>query len=699
MIPAVQKPSALFIPDMKGNLGTLDGMLPETHPLIEAAVKPLADNAEQRLAAIALLEETFDENHPDVAETLERFHEVDEKSKPRLWELVVIGLAALAILFLGLMVIPKIQAFWFLRSAMNPLAMMDFEPPFPTPKDNLSEEQELLLGKPGQSRLQALEDLISFAPDRPDFYAEYVALSFSNQDELPIGYFETVERIDPENAFFYYLAAGVKGRGTVRKEGRSKRGSKVVKEQTYEIIDREGLNESLALLRKSRGLPRFDNYTSSMIAARIPLLKQDDVVQGMTATSNLVGGPLSIIRLRFLADMIAAEADCLVEEKDVAGLQELIHDSEHFIRVWSESPVGTLVDELVLLVCTNAITQSLSNAAVSLGIESQFSSLQENARRIEALNEEKRNRDQPVFADSMKLKGGTMAALSHPMVARQVRDTVPITEESLRPGRLSDHEVMSQVCAVVGSLVLLVGSGCLFLFRFRAPFYVRKTASRMVCLLTKADWMWVMSLGTAFPFLLILLANRFTPLGGRDYSLVYFTLILPGAHYLFLTISLLYAPVLVLRWRLKIRLRVFGLMGRNFKLGWLALALASSFIPAFYYFAVVTRDLSEVRLAILAALLLSLAVVVAISGGRAVFGKRDRRLTRSIVGSSLLPSFGLSIILLALLYPWFSASEKHWFRQDTLTRLDENYPGVSPYEYKVSAQLRKEVTEALVFPD
>ena len=72
-------------------------MLPETHPLIEAVTKPLADNAEQRMAANELLAENLDPDHPGVADSLKRFAAVDSKRIPMIWRIALHICAALSI--------------------------------------------------------------------------------------------------------------------------------------------------------------------------------------------------------------------------------------------------------------------------------------------------------------------------------------------------------------------------------------------------------------------------------------------------------------------------------------------------------------------------------------------------------------------------------------------------------------------------
>ncbi len=48
-------------------------------------------------------------------------------------------------------------------------------------------------------------------------------------------------------------------------------------------------------------------------------------------------------------------------------------------------------------------------------------------------------------------------------------------------------------------------------------------------------------------------------------------------------------------------------------------------------------------------------------------------------------------MLLASLYPVLVASERHWIAEDKLMTLNPDFPAMTPYEYKMTVQLRKEI--------
>ena len=658
-------------------------MLPETHPLIESATKPLADNAEQRLAAVALLEETFDEEHPDVPIVKERFKKIDEKKQPGYWRWLVYSLAAVMVAVLVVAGFPKVMSFELLRSAFDPLG-------FPRPantvsleREDLSSKEKLLLGDLNKTPFERAEELWESEPGRPDFYAEYVGEFIREFGRLPEDYLSTSEEIDPENSFFLYLAVGFAASENIEREMRTREDREKGKRTEYTVLDADGLSEAYGLIRKARSKPRFRTYAPEMIAARIPLLKRDEFLQSLLAPPYLTH-TVGIIQLRHLGDLVSAEMNRLADEGDDDELRELIKDNEHFLRVWTESPTSGLVEYLILRVCASSTSDAARAATKRLGLEAQFPQFEDRFKNFEAIYERKYTRDYP-FLEAFERRGGTYAATVFPMLARQATDPVPIDEDELMPGRLVDHEFVSQLCVLTVSVLLSISWFAVLLFRFRSPFHVRKLSGRLSRLFTPVDWIWILLLGVAFPFVLILVVNRFTIFGGRGYSLHFLTYVLPVAHYLLMGLLFVYAPVLVIRWRMKSRFAVFALNSRFYVLGWVSVGVSLAFLPVFYYFAVIKRPQDEVRVLLTTFLLLPLALSIVISMGRALFGKGDRRLTRAMAANALLPAYALGIILLVSLYPWFHASERHWFQQDGLMRPDPDYPAWTPFEYRVSS--------------
>jgi len=669
-------------------------VLPPTHPLIEAVVEPLSDNVEQKLAAIAMLGETFDTEHPAIPETLDRFEKVDSQNHHAFWKWILPALAGISIVAMGIVLTPQIRAIVTLNSYLGSSTM--FTPPPVSRRADLTPEQNLLLGDPRKSSIEQKEDLIQSDPSRPDFYADYLYHYLIEFKKLPDDYFETIARIDPDNAFFLYVGAAVIGKDSVEKIPRTEDQKNNNESIKYTILDETRLANAMALFRKARELPKFNNYVSSLLASRIPLLKQRNMAEKVASIGYVAGHPSIAIRLRELGDMISARAAALSNDKDTEALHGVLRDNEHFLKVWSDSPVGSLVDELVLNVVAASTTTATYDAAIHLDLVREAELLAARKRQFDERILWRKKKNHPDDSADISIYGGMLHNLALPMVSRQVKKPMSISKEDLKPGRLIDHEIASRIFASLAFIILILASFTVFLFRFRASPLYRKISARIELLLTKTDWAWILCIGVILPFLYVILINRFTPLGGREYGIKGLGLIFPFIHYLLLLLSILSTPVLIIRWRLRTKTEAFSFSHRESAVGWIILLIGLILVPCAYPLAMsIGADYDDFRLLLVIPFLWKIAILVTCC--RALFGKPELRITRAAAARSLIPAYALGILLFASLFPIFDASERHWNSHDRLMTLDPKYPGMTPYEYKVGAQLREEVKGMLGF--
>ncbi len=259
-------------------------------------------------------------------------------------------------------------------------------------------------------------------------------------------------------------------------------------------------------------------------------------------------------------------------------------DNEHFLKTWASSPVGSLIDEMVLTVAVAGTTAAANDAAAKAGLDDEGARLHGRKSRVDERIEWRKRRTPPDHVDTVSSEGSMFANLLVPSISgRHVRIPVPITSDERAPGRLVDHEIASQICLAASVVLLILASVAVFLFRFRAPRPARKVASRLLLLLDRTDWLWILGCGVLLPFLYIILINRFTPLGNRQHRLGYYGLLFPFSHYLLLFLCTHFAPTLLIRWRLRKRAAPFAFAKRKSVVGWLVLTFVLAACRAFTF--------------------------------------------------------------------------------------------------------------------
>ncbi|MEP2776967.1 MAG: hypothetical protein ABJQ29_12290 [Luteolibacter sp.] len=200
--------------------------------------------------------------------------------------------------------------------------------------------------------------------------------------------------------------------------------------------------------------------------------------------------------------------------------------------------------------------------------------------------------------------------------------------------------------------------------------------------------------GVLFPIAAILLLNRFTILGGREWAISHFLFLFPGVHLVAILLWVSLAPAAIIRWRLLRRIRALGIPGIPgvtavpALLGVTVLAIAA--YPGVMKFGLEMK----VLIALAAPLVFWIAVIFG-NALHGIIGKSQHRISLAATTMALLPSYAIAIIAILAILPAYKASELHWLEQDTLVSIDPSAPDFGQYEFRVAAQMRGQICELL----
>lgn len=677
-------------------------MLPKSHPLIEAIVKPLSDNAEQKLAATAMLEETFDTEHPAIPETLDRLDKVGIHKVPALPTILLGISAAISLIIITYTQLPDIRvAQEFSRMSLLTL------PEWPPNPPGLTPQQQLLFGDPELPILRQKELLFQSDPGNPAYYAEYLGAYSGSHKILPPDYFETIARIAPKNSFFLYYDAGQIGGKSVEKKNSTKgylspriadgvRLSPLPVEKEFIVTDQAAFDEAVLLIEKATKLPEFETYGNRMIATRIPFLPSTTLAENATFNVYRYGLSSGVISLRLVTDVLNTQAQLLSKAGKVGKFVSLAQQQRHFVESFANNPDGMLVNELVYLVTAASTTQNFYWSADRLGL-AQLT--KDYKRQMDAIQEDRDRRDTQWktedTSDIVRKRGSFLAGLTLPMVKRQVAEPPPLTDADLKPLRLVDHDIALRVGITAAALIIAILCLPVYFFRYHSPRALRIPAMRLSKILRPVDWIWIITLGVVAPIILFLAINRLTPLGGRDYAIRHFFFLFPGVQLVAILLNLLLAPAVLIRWRLSKRLAPFGIESRSCIVSFAVLCLILVWSLCAYPIMMLNIGNTIPVLISMAGIPALWLVTISRNILLTVIGKSTGRILRIATTSALLPAYASAIIALCLTVPLFVASEKHWMKQDTLFRVNPDAPDLGAYEYKVAAQKRKEINAIL----
>lgn len=674
-------------------------MTPSSAPLVETAVRPFADNAEMQLAASRMLGGLTASNDDHASDAIQRWDQVDARKRKPVWRILLFSVLAVVSSIVLIDVASETMAyakFYSLLTSFTPIGPSTRQQQQLENRLNVS-QRLLLFGDSSQptkaGRMKALWDS---EPENPAYFGEYAKAYLSDNGALPPDFLEISRRIDPQNSWFTYLAAAVECKGSVEKRKQSKAARDAGEARTWDIRDKAKLDRALVLVHEARLQPTCRNYSKELTRRRIELLPRNNPTDNLRSIAYLAAiTSTDIIYIRYLADAIGAKGWIYGEEADASGLKGLIDDSDAFTTALADIEVSNLIEVLVFKVCADGAAKELGAAAAKLGLAADAARLTATHRRFEEYKKARDTRKDTPDRVAPMTNGALLVSLSLPLVARQMLEPPPLTDDDVKPGRLADHEMFARA-SCVGAWILLMLLLCgTAAYRYRSPALIRRLAKRMEALVRPADWGWLLACGLLLPLILVMILNRLTPLGGRDLGLQTTFWLLPAAHFLGLTVLVILLPVLITRWRLGKRAAAFGFANVRSTTGWFAAACAVAFLPMVGWGACAG---SKVGLAVAAGLILVPALWLLVVMLRAVFSKPAKLLHRSTSARVLMPVYATAMLLMVSLVPVYKAAGQRWFEQDKLMRLDPAYPSMTRYEYEAAVQMRKEFRVRLELP-
>lgn len=674
-------------------------MLSKSHPLIEATVRPLSDNAEQKLAAIAMLEKTFNPADSAVAISIARLEKSDRKRFPQLWRTCLYISATVAFL---LLVFPLIRKGEIRHNLATLGVISDHGSAQLELPDHLTPQQELLLGDSNLPELRQKELLHLSEPERADFYTEYIGAYISEHDILPAGYLETIARIDPRNSFHLYNAATVIGGDSIEKvkpasslppsyTGRKKI-RKPPEETVWKVKDEKEFDNALELFAAAASLPDYDSYEVRLAASRLQLFNQDRMSPRINTLAYFYGHTNQIIRMRKLTELISARAYFLSHQGNKDAFLKLYADNETFLDHLSRAPESSLVCELIYVVNAAGTATSFHFGADRLDLHELAEKMQ---IRRKAFIDDANFRDSREYPVEYQLEeeGSILAVMTAQSLSKQVTNPPHFDPTILTPGRLAEYDVYSSalIPVVVGILGLVALGGSISSLLLPRP--VRVITKRLELLLRPVDWVWLAG-AIILPIAFTIIISRYTALGGNNFSIQHNQMLFPAIHYIPLILLLITVPYLLISWRLTKRLSAFGVKN-HFRIVFIILPTLGtiSFViahPVIEFFSINSDGLGMLPL-ILFPGMWGASIVIAFAS--ISFGKKEHRIARATALRTLPVALSIAIIPLAMLVPIFNESAEEWMNRDQITRVVPN--GVISYEAKIVAQKRKETNAIL----
>lgn len=557
-----------------------------------------------------------------------------------------------------------------------------------------AEQRLLLLGKEGErSEVARWRPLWERHPENPAYLAEVALAHAMAHQEVPVELLEAAGKVDPGNGWYRALGAAVAVDGAVRRERQSAEDKRAGKAPQWEVLDEPRLRDALLQLRAAAGSPRFTGHRDALQRERVALLPAaEDWISQVVRHLLTAGQPGAVIPLRSLAEGLAAAAQECVVRQDPEGFRTLVGDWQWLVRAVLADG-SSLIDQMVARVMFRMPLANFRDAASAFGMAdaaAAFGALEAELRDVQEarMNGGGRGDAQGELA---RKHGSIMAGLA--MVTPDGLATPPeVAAEALKPGRLADHAMFSrQLLVLVWVLLVLVALKAMLWGRVVSA--RRALGRRMVDLLDRRDWWWILGGGVVLPVLWYGCVTRVGPLGSRGWSLAASGFAHPVYELLALWVLLAGGPLVVAAWRLSRHGGVFGLGAMRPWSGWVALAAGALVVPVMGIMmhapGIPAWVFHSVACVFLGVALLGSGLPALMWTGR------EPAVRRAAAVRAALPGWFCGIVVCVAAFEIAGWEERHWVMRERLMVVPADVAAPTLHEVRVAAALREE-TRAMV---
>jgi hypothetical protein len=696
-------------------------MQPESNDLIEQIIRPLEANAELYLAARSyLLEKTGeageDEEGNVAAFVKTRANETPERSaSPRAVTSAATQIPGappihwrkwfyLAVLTLLLALSAPFtwqayEAWRFFESRSLRHISDPVEPYLPFKIRNLPYKERILLLGDESLEANASEKwrpLWKLEPENPVFLAQYAKSYSSSKNALSPEILEAAARIDPNNALYPMLQVANGWNSVIETKYPTPAEKKAGKRKEWFIKDHEELQSLINLIHRALAMHTICGYEMELRSRQGHILHQPKDSSSFFESAGLKSYHSAWFSLQPAPKLLAAKASECAKQGDTEGFHSAVSTWQTLCRM-AASGGGTYVEALITRDILSAPLEDFRAAAQQLGLEDDARRFDEFDKLFKQMRTDEKSRlKADPTVELVDQKGSLLFSSFVPFIRSRVNNPPPITAADLRPGRYAEHALFGRFASLAAAVVFLLLAGIAALCRFRQSAVVRAISPSMTEFLRVSDCLWIAGLGVIAPIAWFLTIQFLTPFGVREWSLRFTAMIVPFAQVGAAVLLVVVATLVTAGWRLGVRAAVFGLRGKRQWIGWVMVAILVISIPAIGALPGWMPVQSERMLQFSLGVLLGAPVLwLGISLLLNLVNRADQSLRRATLARLMIPAWIFAAAAFACLIPVYHHSEKHWFKNDSLTGLANPEVEFTRYEAEVAKVFHKELRELM----
>jgi hypothetical protein len=345
--------------------------------------------------------------------------------------------------------------------------------------------------------------------------------SIQQSSTLPIGYRETVDSIAPENGWFDLFEISYKPPHLFEYVPPEEDDEDQMEDtlDRYQIIDEEGMKETLTLFHKAASKEEFTDYFIQLQEALQRELPEPKTwVSILDYVSKLA--TLSVTSEKFnLHEFTEVAFQYLQDQNDRQGFLQLVESSEkiaykllqdahnNFKAVVFEGWLKSFYERAVIG-CRHFNLPEL---------EAKYLALEERLQlRGSKMSERRSSKQHKENWHLVKKHGGLLVQLNTGLNFSSKPEE--ITREDLRPSSRAESTIISRIPTIAWLAIFSILALPIWVITLRAP--LEKKHEIRANLNASIRWK-VLLIGVILPFALLLMIRYLTPLGQLDYSIYY----------------------------------------------------------------------------------------------------------------------------------------------------------------------------------
>lgn len=538
--------------------------------------------------------------------------------------------------------------------------------------DNHSAEERLLLfgDESATSESKQWEALWNSDPQNPAYYGKYASAYSSEHNHFPSDFIEKGDQLDQGNSWYRLMLAGqLAEKALVRKKTRGRSRGKSSPPQ-WVVKNAKDHSDALQLMYEGASMPKYDTHKKTMLEKRVPLLPVGDGVLKQIIPSAYLANDLVLeTQLLYLARLISVEAQRCAKENDIEGLKKLIIAWESIEKKCSHECVY-LIEILIAYGWLNNTVPNLKKAAETCGMEKEAQRFTLLEKRLE---QEKKERDKrKINASEAFAKSGVFVSTSG--MGGYVNDSSKI---NFKASRMADYAFARKILFSAGAHIFLVLSLILFGYCSIKRRLIKKLSCKLRDLFSLRDWLYVILLGIALPFLIYWIFIKLTPWHGSHYTINLGEFFQPWLQIACLGLMLITSSSLTMEWRLSKIEKSLG--------SWTSLWLWGGLLASVVALLLIGIDYTpnaRIRNELMPAFtLLSLSAIFIFAYVLTNFLKQKLKLKDVILSRVMIPVFVLISFVMAAHAIVFQIEERYWIKKDTIFKPNIEQLSFNQLEY------------------